>query len=173
MAVKPRRVDEIPLKNMGPVVRDLEPEEERLVHRLDRFQAPYLEEKMLEEEKVAGVSDYTHHFTEFKKYAGLNTISDEPLAMTSPEVDDVWHQFVLFTSEYGKFCREVLGEFLHHHPSTPSSPVPEGSGEAFRKEYKRTFGPLPDVWNGGKEDVGSDSHDCHPPDQCHSNCWVY
>jgi hypothetical protein len=33
----------------------------------------------------------------------------------SPKVDAAWHQFVLFTVDYGRFC-DSLGTFVHHVP---------------------------------------------------------
>lgn len=32
-------------------------------------------------------------------------------------VDDVWHEFILHTKEYAKFCEQYLGFFLHHVPN--------------------------------------------------------
>lgn len=38
------------------------------------------------------------------------------VAMPSQAVDDAWHEFILFTREYERFCRRGLGRFLHHTP---------------------------------------------------------
>lgn len=34
------------------------------------------------------------------------------------EIDDMWHTFLLFTKEYMVFCKEYLGRFFHHCPTT-------------------------------------------------------
>jgi len=34
------------------------------------------------------------------------------------EIDDMWHTFLLFTKEYVAFCKEYLGVFFHHSPTT-------------------------------------------------------
>jgi len=39
------------------------------------------------------------------------------LAMPSQVVDDAWHQMILFTREYDRFCRLAFGKFLHHTPT--------------------------------------------------------
>ena len=42
----------------------------------------------------------------------------EPLVPPSQDVDDFWHQHVLNTKKYALDCKNVLGFFLHHDPST-------------------------------------------------------
>lgn len=44
------------------------------------------------------------------------------LAMPSKAVDDAWHQFILMTREYEKFCQGAFGEYLHHTPQAEGSP---------------------------------------------------
>ncbi len=39
------------------------------------------------------------------------------VAMPSQAVDDLWHEFILFTRDYKKFCDEAFGTFLHHTPA--------------------------------------------------------
>src|SRR5262245_47429547 len=39
------------------------------------------------------------------------------VSMPSQVVDDLWHEFILFTREYGKFCDKAFGKFLHHTPA--------------------------------------------------------
>jgi hypothetical protein len=41
-------------------------------------------------------------------------------------VDEMWHTFILFTSEYHKFCEAHFGHYIHHDPTT-------------RAEYDRTI----------------------------------
>lgn len=40
-----------------------------------------------------------------------------PVAMPSQVVDDLWHEFILYTRDYAKFCGTAFGTFLHHTPS--------------------------------------------------------
>ncbi len=39
------------------------------------------------------------------------------VAMPSQVVDDAWHEFILFTRQYDKFCQHGFGRFLHHTPA--------------------------------------------------------
>lgn len=39
------------------------------------------------------------------------------VAMPSQVVDDLWHEFILFTRDYQKFCDKAFGQFLHHTPA--------------------------------------------------------
>ena len=39
------------------------------------------------------------------------------VAMPSQVVDDLWHEFILFTREYQMFCERAFGRFLHHTPA--------------------------------------------------------
>jgi len=57
------------------------------------------------------------------------------VAMPSQIVDDVWHEFILSTRFYSKFCTKSLGRFLHHTPTEAmSSPTyaQEGIKRAWR-----------------------------------------
>jgi hypothetical protein len=46
------------------------------------------------------------------------------VSMPSQVVDDLWHDFILFTRHYREFCDKAFGRFLHHTPveamSTPT-----------------------------------------------------
>jgi hypothetical protein len=39
------------------------------------------------------------------------------VAMPSQVVDDLWHEFILYTHDYSNFCRLAFGQFLHHTPA--------------------------------------------------------
>lgn len=39
------------------------------------------------------------------------------LAMPSEVVDDLWHEFILYTREYEQFCKQAFGRFFHHTPA--------------------------------------------------------
>jgi len=40
-----------------------------------------------------------------------------PIAMPSQVVDEMWHEFILYTRNYEAFCRRAIGRFLHHTPA--------------------------------------------------------
>jgi len=39
------------------------------------------------------------------------------VSMPSQVVDDLWHEFILYTKGYDAFCRAAFGRFLHHTPA--------------------------------------------------------
>lgn len=39
------------------------------------------------------------------------------ISMPSQVVDDLWHEFILYTRNYAEFCRRAFGGFLHHTPA--------------------------------------------------------
>ena len=39
------------------------------------------------------------------------------VSMPSCVADDLWHEFILYTRDYQRFCRKALGGFLHHAPA--------------------------------------------------------
>lgn len=55
-----------------------------------------------------GLRDYFHLCND----AGRKMVS-----MPSQVVDDAWHEFILFTRQYKRFCDQALGRFLHHTPA--------------------------------------------------------
>ena len=122
-----------------------------IMSRLETFEAPYLQEKLLTDRKFASEQEYDVAFNEFKKYAALSTENDENLAMTSKKVDSLWHQFILFTPQYQKFCKEELGGFLHHVPNTSFTPTSKRSIENFIKAYQAAFGDLNPIWEIGED----------------------
>ena len=53
---------------------------------------------------------------------------DQPLIV----IDEMWHNFVLFTTEYFAFCKQYFGYYIHHAPAT----------EAEDFEGKQKYGAL-------------------------------
>ncbi|TAK64694.1 hypothetical protein [Methylobacter sp.] len=43
------------------------------------------------------------------------------VSMPSQVIDDAWHEFILFTRIYEKFCTKAMGHFLHHTPAEAMS----------------------------------------------------
>ncbi len=145
-SILPSQLENIASYRMIPASHAVLTEEQKgLLQRLDRFEAPYLEEKLLSDGEFQNKSNYQEAFTEFKKYAALSQIVKGHLGMTSVKVDTLWHQFVLFTKQYADFCRDYLGSFLHHSPhvsTTPEDRKKEGIVN-FAKSYQQVFGEIP------------------------------
>jgi hypothetical protein len=114
--------------------------------RLSNYEAPFLEEKLALTGEMAS-DEYTEAFTELKKYVAISKLYGKPLWMPSTRVDAVWHQFILFTRDYTKFCEEYHGQYLHHNPDIPSRRVEDTqSRHNLHTLYHRTFGEMPGIW---------------------------
>jgi hypothetical protein len=58
------------------------------------------------------------------------------ISMPSQVVDDLWHEFILYTRNYQIFCRRAFGVFLHHTPAAAFSEAerkPEHTNDALRR----------------------------------------
>lgn len=57
------------------------------------------------------------HERELKRYFILiDQFPQEKFLMYSPQIDDLWHTFLLFTKDYNEFCTTMFGYFIHHNP---------------------------------------------------------
>jgi hypothetical protein len=124
------------------------------LERLAGFEAPYVKERMVEK-GVADETQYDTAFTEFKKFVGISALSGKSIGMTDSLVDEVWHQFILFTKDYAEFCRGSLGRYMHHNPETSMT---GGDGNGLKnlvQEYTKMYGDFPEVWNLSAEAIAA------------------
>lgn len=87
-----------------------------LYGRIISYEHPALRERM--QVKYGWSAEKTDEvFTEMKKFLYLCATNDG--AMAPPEdIDEMWHNFILFTGDYAEFCKGEVGFFLHHQPLT-------------------------------------------------------
>lgn len=124
------------------------PYDERRLEALLAFSAPQVEEKLLRNGKFHSATECHKAFLELMKYLWLTARAGRVLPMPSRAVDEVWHQFILFTEDYHAFCRRFFGGYVHHYPSTVPTGAPGDTAavqELFRL-YLAHFGRLPRVW---------------------------
>jgi hypothetical protein len=68
------------------------------------------------------------------------------------EIDEMWHEFILFTRDYSQFCNTYFGEYCHHLPNIfDNMPVsPEAEQEEIAKLLPYIYDHLGDetmrVW---------------------------
>jgi hypothetical protein len=120
------------------------------------FEAPYLIEKLVNDHVCASEDEARTLFREVKRYLFLNRADQSKLwEMHSFRIDEVWHQFVLFTRQYTDFCMRYFGAYSPHNPSNaPESPkhnagktLQVATFKEFHAYYEKVFGePLPDCW---------------------------
>ena len=58
---------------------------------------------------------------ETKRFLVMGRLVGSQLA-PSPQIDDVWHAWILYTKDYHSFC-EKAGGYIHHKPIPPGSPA--------------------------------------------------
>ena len=150
-----------------PSNKDVSDRQKLLLGKLDSFEAPYLEEKLMEKGLFSSHEEYAEAFGEFKKYVALTMIYGGNMSMTSKKVDEVWHQFILFTPQYHQFCNGFLGRYMHHLPRTSHTPINPNGRVNFKSNYIEAYGEIPAIWN-----VKSSSDPCEAcgPDACHHDC---
>ncbi|MFM9970362.1 MAG: glycine-rich domain-containing protein [Burkholderiales bacterium] len=59
----------------------------------------------------------------------------EQLGMPSRVADDLWHEFILDTREYTRFCRRAFGRYFHHVPATAMYKG-EDAAEGLRRTWR-------------------------------------
>lgn len=57
------------------------------------------------------------------------------LSMPSQVIDDAWHEFILSTRLYEKFCNKALGRFLHHTPAE-AMPTPTLAKAGIKRSWR-------------------------------------
>jgi len=65
----------------------------------------------LSKESLISVKQELKHFFEMKSAYQLDVV-----AMPSRVVDVAWHEFILHTKDYHRFCNRAFGHYLHHNP---------------------------------------------------------
>jgi hypothetical protein len=120
--------------------------------KMQAYDISYVFDKLIYDQKISE-ADIPALESEFKKFILLAGQKIYPIAMISPLVDEVWHQFILFTKHYKQFCLETVGFFVGHMPDTPKTPIPEESGENFRQAYRQHFGAIPAIWYKGMDEA--------------------
>lgn len=97
--------------------------------------------------KVHGYSekDAANLVKEAKRMLYLSIVSDHPIS-PSVQVDDGWHEMLMFTRFYRDFA-EFIGGFIHHDP-TPGPPDGGRLYEKTKANYEKYFGekPNPRYW---------------------------
>ncbi len=93
-------------------------------------------------------------FHEVLRFLHLISLSGETLT-PSRRVDDAWHEFILCTRSYAKYCQANFGRFLHH---TPGGEEAENRKRFIRtlELYRQYFGaPNPSHWGPWGEDLAA------------------
>lgn len=58
-----------------------------------------------------------------------------PVTMPSQIVDELWHEFILCTRDYQRFCARAFGRFLHHTPAATLAKGQKAGNEGLRRVW--------------------------------------
>ncbi|WP_142386591.1 hypothetical protein [Bacillus sp. Marseille-P3661] len=88
----------------------------KLHETLDRDYIEKVKKRLLEHHPKMTEDEFEWCFFELKRYFLLNSIMKQ-VPMFSEEVDEVWHELILFTQPYHNFTSKFYGGMLHHMPN--------------------------------------------------------
>jgi len=82
--------------------------------------------------------EYDIYFYGMKQYLLMNAVL-KSVPMFSEEVDEIWHEMLMFTKEYEDFCKNFIGETIHHAPNTSEGKNEPGVRAEFDWFYSQFF----------------------------------
>ncbi len=138
-------------------------ERKKLIDRVLAYENPELIERFKHKIEVTH-EEAQQLFVDLKQFLCLCNEHPDKVLVPSKAIDAAWHQFILYTFEYGRFCIEFFGELIHHEPKSYLFPEPEsgpGRSETFTLA-EQSFGALSLNW-------GKDAKDAA---KCEKNCSV-
>lgn len=68
--------------------------------------------------------EYEWRLFELKRYFFMNSIMKNT-PMFSADVDEIWHEMLMFTRQYETFSDRYMGKMLHHTPNLNPEPAPQ------------------------------------------------
>ena len=71
---------------------------------------------------------------EFLRFFSLSIFDKDCFIVPPKEVDEFWHNFILFTVDYSNFCDKYLSTYFHHMPSKTKNEI-----DSLNQSYKETL----------------------------------
>jgi len=98
---------------------------------------------------------------EYRRFTFL-MIAAGHMAVPSDQVDQAWHQHLLYTMSWSDFCNNALGQWIHHEPTKGGAAETDRFKGLYRQtlqSYRRFFGEPPeDIWPDADARFGRDLH---------------
>ena len=99
-------------------------------------------------------------FEDLKKFLYMAVMADKPVAPTE-KLDEMWHNFILYTMDYDEFCRTRLGIFVHHRPRRRDDPKSTRNMRQETLDFAlELFGALPTNFKYTHAEMFKASNDC-------------
>ncbi|MDB5259277.1 MAG: hypothetical protein JWO73_485 [Candidatus Taylorbacteria bacterium] len=113
------------------------------------YRFPALVERLEEELKISK-KEAEELVADLVKFLYLCATNTTKFGLSpSKKIDEAWHNFIVFTKEYAKFCETNFGFFIHHNPFTKETREQDvKNSRPASKIAARVFGKeLSDNWN--------------------------
>ncbi|WP_159885498.1 glycine-rich domain-containing protein [Paenibacillus puerhi] len=121
----------------------LQPAVLRLERALGESYAAKIKDRVKTAHPSMGNAEFHWKFLELKRYLLMTAVLRE-VPMFSEEVDDIWHEMLMFTREYTRFGENFVGSTIHHAPHSGEDVEPDPGGRAwFDWVYAQLFVPTP------------------------------
>ncbi len=98
-----------------------------------------VKERVIREHKIS-LTEWENRWFEWKRYLIMTALL-KSVPMFSREVDEVWHEMLMFTREYEDFSKKFLNTMLHHVPNAPNQPFNPHERAWFDAVYVLLFKP--------------------------------
>ncbi len=79
------------------------------------------------------------HERELKRFLILCALNPQAAYGMPEPVDTLWHEFIIFTSAYVKFCHLVAGRYLHHKSRLPGRSRTEQETVEMYRRFKADY----------------------------------
>lgn len=86
-----------------------------LIEKLERELCPYASVLDPNHSARLGRISVEKCFIELKHFLILKAAHRQTMMAPSDLIDAAWHEFILFTEDYCRFCK-LLGGYIHHRP---------------------------------------------------------
>lgn len=89
--------------------------------------------------------DAEHCAQLYKRFLILQKIHVTETLVPTREIDEFWHNHILYTQNYINDCLHIFGHYLHHSPSSPEDNPQELASqflktkELYFKEFNQTL----------------------------------
>ncbi len=70
----------------------------------------------------------------------------------SQSIDRGWHEFIVYTRDYIKFCEDFFGRYIHHCPNSPNGQKDIMRSRRTITQALEIFGNLSENWRYENED---------------------
>ncbi len=110
---------------------------------IDELDLDYITDRLLSQQDILNpkwrkadielaIAYYKNFLFLKKKYE-----AEHPKLVPSIEIDEIWHQHILYSKHYINDCMNIFGYYMHHTPETV--PMLEINKNIFYKQLKKNF----------------------------------